>query len=183
MTLKEDVHHLITGLEDANEDTHAATRRPFLIKSLYQISVNPSSVIDLQDLKLNVESLLEAGFTAASAYDIHGKKLASTGHFMPDLESSLSLKNDSSAIIVWDPISSALFLRITASVLNSDRYKIGIIQTEKPLKDLTRGSMLHRSIGRSGEFMLCQPVMNSSIEIDCLLSREGEVKFKESLIK
>ena len=37
---------------------------------------------------------------------------------------------------------------------------------------------MHRSIGKTGEFMLCQPVMNSSIEMDCLLSREGEVKFK-----
>ena len=178
MTLKEDVHHLITGLEDANEDTHAATRRPFLIKSLYQISVNPSSVIDLQDLKLNVESLLEAGFTAASAYDIHGKKLASTGHFIPDLESSFSLKNDSSAIIVWDPISKTLFLRITESVLNSDGHQIGNIKTEKALKDLTRGSISHRSFGRSGEFMLCQPVLNSSIEMDCLLSRENGGGFK-----
>ena len=178
MTLKEDVHHLITGIEDAKEDTHASVSRPFLIKALNQISVNPGSVIDLKNLKLNIDSLLEAGFTAASAYDIHGKELASTGHFIPNLETSFSLTNDTSAIIIWDAISKALFLRITESVLNSDRHKIGSLTTEKNLKDLTRGSMLHRSIGRSGEFMLCQPVMNSSIEIDCLLSREGEVNFK-----
>ena len=143
MTLKEDVHHLITGLEDANEDTHAAIRRPFLIKSLYQISVNPSSVIDLQDLKLNVESLLEAGFTAASAYDIHGKELSSTGHFIQDLKTSFSLKNDGSLILVLDPISSALFLHLTMSVLSPDGHQIGIIKTEKALKDLTRGSIVH----------------------------------------
>ena len=178
MTLKEDVHHLITGLEDAKEDTHASVSRPFLIKALNQISVNPGSVIDLKNLKLNIDSLLEAGFTAVSAYDIHGKELASMGHFMPDLETSFSLKNDSSAIIVWDPISKTLFLRITESVLNSDGHQIGNIKTEKALKDLTRGSISHRSIGKTGEFMLCQPVLNSSIEMDCLLSRENGGGFK-----
>jgi signal transduction histidine kinase len=176
--LEENVHHLITGLEDAKEDTHASVSRPFLIKSLHQISINPGSVIDLQNLKLNIDSLLEAGFTAASAYDIHGKELASTGHFIPNLETSFSLTNDTSAIMVWDPISNALFLRITESVLNSDQHKIGSLTTEKNLKDLIRGSKLHRSIGRTGEFMLCEPVMNSSIEMDCLLIRDSGGEFK-----
>jgi diguanylate cyclase (GGDEF)-like protein len=178
IALQEDAHHLITGLEDAKEDTHASVSRPFLIKALHQISINPGSVIDLQNLKLNIDSLLEAGFTAASAYDIHGKELASTGHFIPNLETSFSLTNDTSAIMVWDPISKALFLRITESVLNSDQHKIGSLTTEKNLKDLIRGSMLHRSIGKTGEFMLCEPVMNSSIEMDCLLIRESGGEFK-----
>ena len=178
VTLRENAHHLISGLEDAKEDTHGAASRPFLIKSFYQISVNPDNVIDLQNLKLNIDSLLEAGFTAASAYDIHGKELSSTGHFIQDLKASFSLKNDDSLTLVLDPISSALFLHLTESVLSLDGHQIGIIKTEKALKDLTRGSILHRSIGKTGEFMLCQPVMNSSIEMDCFLSREGEVKFK-----
>ena len=178
MTLKEDVHNLITGLEDAKEDTHASVSRPFLIKALYQISVNPGSVIDLRNLKLNIDSLSEAGFTAASAYDIHGKELASTGHFIPDSEASFSLTNDTSAIMVWDSKSRSLFLRVTESVLSSDQHKIGSLTTEKSLKDLTRGSILHSSIGRSGEFMLCEPVMKSSIEMDCLLIRESGSEFK-----
>ena len=178
MTLKEDVHHLITGLEDAKEDTHASVSRPFLIKALYQISINPSSVIDLQNLKLNIDSLLEAGFTAASAYDIHGKELASMGHFIPDLEASFSLTNATSAIMMWDSKSKSLFVRVTESVLNSDQHKIGSLTTEKSLKELTRGSILHRSIGKTGEFMLCEPVMNSSIEMDCLLIRESGSEFK-----
>ena len=177
--LQENVHHLITGLEDAKEDTHASVSRPFLIKALYQIRINPSSVIDLQNLKLNVDSLMEAGFTAASVYDIHGKELASTGHFTPNLETSFSLKNDTSAIMVWDPISNALFLRITESVLNSDQHKIGSLTTEKNLKDLVRGSKLHRSIGKTGEFMLCESVMNSSIEMNCLLIRDSGIEFKQ----
>ncbi len=53
IALQENVHHLITGLEDAKEDTHASVSRPFLIKALHQISINPGSVIDLQNLKLN----------------------------------------------------------------------------------------------------------------------------------
>ena len=178
VTLRENAHHLISGLADAKEDTHGAASRPFLIKSLYQISVNPSSVIDLQNLKLNINSLLKAGFTAASAYDIHGKELASTGHFIRDLKPSFSLKNDGSLTLVWDPISKALFLHLTESVRSPDGHEIGIIKTEKVLKDLTRGSILQRSIGRSGEFMLCQPVMNSSTEMDCLLSQESGVKFR-----
>ena len=44
MTLKEGTHHLIDGLENAKEDTHAAVSRPFLIKSLYQIRTNPFNV-------------------------------------------------------------------------------------------------------------------------------------------
>jgi signal transduction histidine kinase len=178
ITLQENVHHLVTGIEDAKEDTHASVSRPFLIKALSQISINPSSVIDLQNLKLNVNSLLEAGFSAASAYDIHGKELASTGHFIPNLETSFSLINDTSAIMVWDPISKALFLRITESVLNSDQHKVGSLTLEKNLKDLIRGSILHRSIGKTGEFMLCEPVMNSSIEMDCLLIRDSGGEFK-----
>ena len=178
MTLKEDVHHLITGIEDAKEDTHASVSRPFLIKALNQISVNPGSVIDLKNLKLNIDSLLEAGFTAASAYDIHGKELASMGHFMPDLETSFSLKNDTSAIIMWDSKSKSLYVRVTESVLNFDQHKVGSLTTEKNLKDLTRGSILHRSIGKTGEFMLCESVMNSSNEMDCLLIRESGSEFK-----
>ena len=178
MTLKEDVHHLITGIEDAKEDTHASVSRPFLIKALNQISVNPGSVIDLKNLKLNIDSLLEAGFTAASVYDIHGKELASTGHFIPNLKTSFSLIHDTSTIMVWDHIGKALFLRTTESVLNSDQHKIGSLTTEKNLKDLVRGSKLHRSVGKTGEFMLCKPVMKSSIEMDCLLIRESGSEFK-----
>jgi signal transduction histidine kinase len=63
-------------------------------------------------------------------------------------------------------------------VLNSDQHKIGSLTTEKNLKDLIRGSKLHRSIGRTGEFMLCEPVMNSSIEMDCLLIRDSGGEFK-----
>jgi signal transduction histidine kinase len=179
ITLQEDAHHLIAGLEDAKEDTHAAASRPFLIKALYQISVAPGSVIDLQNLKLNIDSLLEAGFTAASAYDIHGKELLSTGNFIRDLEPSFSLINDTSITMAWDSKSKSLFVRVTESVLNSDGHQVGSIQTEKNLKDLKRTSTSHRRIGSSGEFMLCQPLKNNSFEMKCLLSRESGIEFKQ----
>jgi signal transduction histidine kinase len=179
MTLQEDAHHLITGLEDAKEDTHATASRPFLIKALYQISLSPGSVIDLQSLKLNIDSLPKAGFSAASAYDIHGKELSSIGHFIQDLAPSFLLANDPSTIMVWDPKSKALYVRVTESVVNSDGHQVGSIKTEKVLEEMTRVSISHRSIGRSGEFMLCEPLENNPLEMKCLLSRDSGIEFKQ----
>jgi hypothetical protein len=123
--------------------------------------MSPGRVIDLQNLQLNIDSLLEAGFTAASAYDIHGKELSRIGHFIQDLEPSFSLTNDPSTIMVWDPKDKALYARVTESVVNSDGHQVGSIKTEKALEEMTRVSVSHRLIGSSGEFMLCESLKNN----------------------
>jgi signal transduction histidine kinase len=155
--------------------------RPFLISALQQLSINPNSPSALQFLKKNIDSLPEAGFSAAAIYDTSHKELLNVGHFVKNLDTSLTLNSaiDNGGALIFDSSNGKLYMRIEEPVLNADGHKIGTLMTERSLRELSRSILELRAIGNSGELMLCEPLASNRLEMMCLLSRSDGLEYKQ----
>lgn len=156
------------------ENTHALTLRPFLIQSIQQLNAHPGNNNALLDLERNVNSLPEAGFSAAIVHNLHGKALSKVGRFSERQAQSIPLNTFQDTHIIWD---KQFILRTTMDILDQDKQRIGAITTEIKLPQLTRRFSEIRSIGNTGEFILCAPPASSKHEMACLISQIDGVKF------
>jgi signal transduction histidine kinase len=181
VTLKGSARILKTEFESAWIASHGAVTRPFLISALQQLSINPNSSSALQFLKKNIDSLPEAGFSAAAIYDTSHKELLNVGHFVKNLDTSLTLNSaiDNGGALIFDSSNGKLYMRIEEPVLNADGHKIGTLMTERSLRELSRSILELRAIGNSGELMLCEPLASNRLEMMCLLSRSDGLEYKQ----
>ena len=179
VVLKGSARVLKAELRSAQIASHGAVTRPFLISALQQLSINPNSSSALQFLKKNIDSLPEAGFSAATIYDTDNKELLNVGHFTKDVSTSLALNSDIGKTLIFNSTDGYLYIRIEEPVLNADGYKIGTLLTERQLHELSRSITELRSVGDSGELMLCEPLATNRLEMKCLLSRSGGLEYKQ----
>jgi signal transduction histidine kinase len=181
VTLTEGIRILSFELANSSMASHGAVTRPFLISALSQLSLDSPNSTALQALKKNIDSLPEAGFSAAVVYDANNKQLLSVGTLVNSTDASLTLNNaiDSGKTLIFNPSDGKLYLRIEEFVLNSTGNRVGLLKTERRLNELTRSIVKMRSIGRSGEFMLCEPLASNRLEMKCLLSRSDGLEFKQ----
>lgn len=162
-------------VEKGVADTHALALRPFLIRSIQELNAEPGDRNAMDDLMRNVNSLPEVGFSAAIVYDRHGKVLAQSGQFSGNQHQALSLNKYAHAFLIWD---EQFVLRTSTDVFDSDKQQIGSIVTETKLPKLTRRFSEIRSIGNTGEFILCAPPVHKTKEIACFVSQIDGIKFK-----
>jgi signal transduction histidine kinase/ActR/RegA family two-component response regulator len=181
VTLTEGIRILSFELENSSIASHGAVTRPFLISALSQLSLDSPNSTALQALKKNIDSLPEAGFSAAVVYDANNNQLFSVGALVNSTDTSLTLNNaaDNGKTLIFNPSERKIYLRIEEFVLNAAGHRIGKLKTERPLNELTRSIIRMTSIGRSGEFMLCEPLANNRLEMRCLLSRDNGIEFKQ----
>ena len=181
VTLEGSALVLKSELESSQITTHGAVTRPFLINALEQLSLDSPRPKALQSLKTNIDSLPEAGFTAATVYDNHNKELLSVGAFIKNTDTSLALNNviDTGRILIFDPSDGKLYLRIEEFVLNANGIRVGMLKTERWLRELSHSINELRSIGSSGELMLCEPLATNGLEMRCLLSRSDGLEYKQ----
>ncbi len=162
-------------IEKGVADTHALALRPFIIQSMQELNAQPDNNNALHDLARNVNSLTQAGFSAAIVYDIRGNTLSQVGHFSEKQSQSLPLNKYNNTSLVWD---GQFILRTSKEVFDEDMRRIGSIMTEIMLPQLTRRFSEIRSIGETGEFILCSPPTQSKQEMACLISQIDGVKFR-----
>ncbi|WP_394808114.1 ATP-binding protein [Nitrosomonas sp.] len=156
-------------------DTRALALRPFLIQSMQELNTQPDNDNALNDLTRNVNSLTQAGFSAAVVYDMNGNLLSQVGRFSENQAQSISVNKYSHTAIIWD---EQFILRTSIDVLDEERRRIGSITTEIILPQLTRRFGEIRSIGKTGEFILCAPPEEDKREMACLISQTDGVKFR-----
>ncbi len=162
-------------IEKGVADTRALTLRPFIIQSMKQLNAQPDNANALHDLVRNVNSLTQVGFSAAVIYDIHGNALSQVGRFSENQSQSLPLNKYTNTALVWD---GQFILRTHKEVLDEDMRRIGSITTEITLPQLTRRFSEIRSIGETGEFILCAPPPPGKQDMPCLISQIDGIKFK-----
>ncbi|WP_297324912.1 ATP-binding protein [Nitrosomonas sp.] len=167
--------HIESQIEKGIEDTRALALRPFIIQSMQELNAQPDNNNALHDLARNVNSLTQAGFSAAVVYDIRGNALSQVGQFSEKQSQSLPLNKYHNTSLVWD---GQFILRTNKEVLDADMRRIGSIMTEITLPQLTRRFSEIRSIGETGEFILCAPPVQGQQEMACLISQIDGVKFK-----
>ncbi|SDX28206.1 sensor histidine kinase [Nitrosomonas oligotropha] len=166
---------LESQIEKALADARALSLRPFIVQSMQQLAVEPGNLNALHDLMRNVNSLPEAGFSAAIVRDIRGKTLSQVGELSKNKE-ALRLNKDT--LLMWD---KQFFLHTTNDVLDQDKQRIGSITTQVKLPQLTSRFIGLRSIGETGEFVLCAKPEEGKYEMACLISQINGVQFKHLL--
>ncbi|MDV6341404.1 ATP-binding protein [Nitrosomonas sp. Is35] len=166
---------LESQIEKGLADARALSLRPFIVQSMQQLTAEPGNLNALHDLMRNVNSLPEAGFSAAIVRDIRGKTLSQVGEFSKSKE-ALRLNKDT--FLIWD---KQLFLHTTNDVLDQDKQRIGSITTQVKLPQLTSRFIGIRSIGETGEFVLCAKPEEGKHEMACLISQINGVQFKHLL--
>ena len=166
---------LESQIEKALADARALSLRPFIVQSMQQLAVEPGNLNALHDLMRNVNSLPEAGFSAAIVRDIRGKTLSQVGELSKSKE-ALRLNKDT--LLMWD---KQFFLHTTNDVLDQDKQRIGSITTQIKLPQLTSRFIGLRSIGETGEFVLCAKPEEGKYEMACLISQINGVQFKHLL--
>lgn len=166
---------LESQIEKALADARALSLRPFIVQSMQQLAVEPGNLNALHDLMRNVNSLPEAGFSAAIVRDIRGKTLSQVGELSKSKE-ALRLNKDT--LLMWD---KQFFLHTTNDVLDQDKQRIGSITTQVKLPQLTSRFIGLRSIGETGEFVLCAKPEEGKYEMACLISQINGVQFKHLL--
>ncbi len=165
-----------TQIEKGLEDTRALALRPFIIQSMRELNAQPGNDNALSDLVRNVNSLPQAGFSAAIVYDMRGNALSQVGRFSASQSQSLPLNKYPNTSLVWD--GQSIILRTSKEMVDEDMRRIGSIMTEITLPQLTRRFSEIRSIGETGEFILCAPPQQGKQEMACLISQIDGVKFK-----
>ena len=165
-----------TQIEEALASTRAVTTRPFLIRALKKINAQPSNTSAMYDIKRNIDSLPLAGFMAAAVYDIRGKELTQVGHFSGDQVPLLPLRVRQDSFLVWH--EGQFVLRDSVDILDQDGRRIGSITVERHLLQLTRSFREIRTIGKTGEFLLCKPLEVGGEEIACFISQASGMMFK-----
>ena len=83
-------------------DTRALALRPFLIQSMQELNTQPDNDNALNDLTRNVNSLTQAGFSAAAVYDLNGNLLSQAGRFSENQAQSIPVNKHSDTSIIWD---------------------------------------------------------------------------------
>ena len=71
-------------------------------------------------------------------------------------------------------------MRNSVQILNEENKPIGRITTEEPMPDLTRIFKDAHLIGNTGDFLLCAPVKENNLEMDCFLRSFDGHQFKHS---
>lgn len=166
---------LESQIEKALADARALSLRPFIVQSMQQLTTEPGNLNALHDLMRNVNSLPDAGFSAAIVRDIQGKTLSQVGELSKSKE-ALRLNKDT--LLMWD---KQFFLHTTNDVLDQDKQRIGSITTQVKLPQLTSRFIGLRSIGETGEFVLCAKPEEGKYEMACLISQINGVQFKHLL--
>jgi len=166
---------LESQIEKGLADARALSLRPFIVQSMQQLAVEPGNLSALHDLMRNVNSLPEAGFSAAIVRDMRGKTLSQVGELSKSKE-ALRLNKDT--LLMWD---KQFFLHTTNDVLDQDKQRIGSITTQVKLPQLTSRFIGLRSIGETGEFVLCAKPEEGKYEMACLISQINGVQFKHLL--
>jgi len=172
VALQGKAHLLESQIEKGLADTRALSLRPFIVQSMQQLSTEPDNHNALHDLVRNVNSLPEAGFSAAVVHDKQGKTLSQVGQFS---NSKKVLRLNKDTLLIWD---EELILHTSNDVLDQDKHRIGSITTQVKLPQVTRRFRGIRSIGETGEFILCAKPEKGKHEMACLISQIDGVKFK-----
>ncbi|UJP04881.1 MAG: ATP-binding protein [Nitrosomonas sp.] len=166
---------LETQIESGLADTHALALRPFIVQAMKELNVQPDNRVALNDLKRNVDSFPQIGFTAVAIYDISGNPLSQVGNFSEKKAQSLLLSKYDSTYLIWD---TRFILHTSTKVFDQDMRYIGSIQAEMALPQLTRSFTDVRSIGETAEFVLCSFLGGDGQEMACIISQVDNVRYK-----
>jgi len=148
-----------------------------LIHSLEKIHSGKSGDTDIPELSKAAEKIINTRLSGIRIYDGKDNLVAdagvSSGHSSPGIK--LDTEPGIQTALIWQ---DQFFVRNTQQILNGNHQYIGRIVTEERIPDLTRIFTEAVLIGKTGDFLLCAPVKDSNLDMDCFLRAADGNQFK-----
>ncbi|OQW40896.1 MAG: diguanylate cyclase [Proteobacteria bacterium SG_bin4] len=176
-TLENTVKLIENQITHSVANTRAISTRIFLTQSLEKIYSDESKSEGIAGLRESAEKILTTHFSSISIYDANDNLMITDGNVAQraTLPVELNAHPDVHTLLFWN---QGFVLQNSIRLFNQDRQLIGRITTEEPLPDLTRIFTEAPLIGETGDFLLCAPVANNRLEMDCFFRAFDGNQFK-----
>ncbi len=159
----------------SNTRTIAATTG--LIHKLEKIHTGESKETSTPELLKAAENRVNNRLSGIRIYDASDNLVVGTGinsdHSNPGIE--LKTEPGIHAALIWE---EQFLIRNILPILNDNNQYIGRIITEEHIPDLTRIFTEAVLIGKTGDFLLCAPVKDNNLVMDCFLRTADGNQFK-----
>ena len=158
-------------------NTKTLNTRIFLIQSLEKIYVDELNDEGIAGLIKSVDKILTRPFIGIKIHDAEGNLILNSGisSTSPNLAVELDTGSDIHTVLLWD---EQFIIRNSIQLLDEKNNPIGRITTEESMPDLTRIFKEATLIGKTGDFLLCAPVKENDLEMDCFLRGFNGNQFK-----
>jgi len=164
-------------ISHAISNTQAISTKTTLIQSLEKIHTGKSGDTDIPELSKAAEKIVNTRFSGIRIYDDKDNIVGDTGinsnHSSPGIK--LNIEPGIQTALIWQ---DQFIIRNTLQILNGNHQYIGRIVTEERMPVLTRIFTEAELIGKTGNFLLCAPVKDSSLDMDCFLRATDGNQFK-----
>lgn len=158
-------------------NTKAISARTFLIQGLEKTNAEDSKEEGIGELIQLSEEILRTHFSGISIYTPDGSLIISSGHHSDRAALIVELDTgpDIHTTLLWN---GQFILRNSIPIVNNENKPMGRITTEEPIFALTRIFTEASLIGSTGDFLLCAPVKENVLEMDCFLRGFDGNQFK-----
>ena len=102
VALQSNARFFNSEMNQALTSARLATTRLHAIQTLQLLESEPNNFKGPAELQRIAQSFLQIGFTGFSFYDLRGRQVASAGHFSQTRGSSVVLKTEDRARLLWD---------------------------------------------------------------------------------
>jgi diguanylate cyclase (GGDEF)-like protein/PAS domain S-box-containing protein len=164
-------------ISHALSNTQAISTKTTLIQSLEKIHTGKSGDTDIPELSKAAEKIVNTSFSGIRIYDdkdnIVGDAGINSNHSSPGIK--LNTEPGIQTALIWQ---DQFIIRNALQILNGNHQYIGRIVTEERMPDLTRIFTEAELIGKTGDFLLCAPVKDSSLDMDCFSRATDGNQFK-----
>ncbi len=177
VALENKVKLIENQITNSVSNTKALSTRIFLTQSLEKIYVDDFNDEGIAGLIKSVDKILTTHFIGIKIHDVQGNLILSSGtdSINPYLAVELNTDPDIRTDLLWD---GQFIVRNSIQLEDENNKPIGRIITEESMPDLTRIFKEAALIGKTGDFLLCAPVKESDLEMDCFLRGFDGNQFK-----
>ena len=166
-------------IADSLANTHALTTRTYLMQSMEHYLSEKTRDEGYEGIAKTAEKILTTHFSAIRIYDRDGLLILSAGHHANDDASKIMLDTPPEIVtfLLWD---NQFILRNTVQLMSESGALVARITTEAPMEGLTEIYRAASFVGKSGEFLLCTPVAETSLEAQCFMQNGDQgARFKQ----
>lgn len=168
VALRDKVHLLEYQIQQGVTDTQEMAAYLLQTQDLELLKLPTHRQDGLVEIEQTANKLLQNNFSGIIVYDNNRNEAVKVGKSSKNSALTLNLKSDPGIYIflLWD---DQFILRIFMNITNQAGQYIGSVLTELYLPALTDTFARASLIGKTGDFMLCVPVIASNLEMDCFL--------------
>ncbi|MBS0425155.1 MAG: EAL domain-containing protein [Proteobacteria bacterium] len=161
----------------AISNARAISANTALIHGLEKVYAGQSEDAGIPELLKAADQIVKTRLSGIRIYDDRDNLIVDAGinfsHSSPGIQ--LDTESGIQTALMWQ---DQLFVRNTLHIQNSGNQNIGRIITEERMPDLTRIFTEAVLIGKTSDFLLCAPVKDNSLDMDCFLRTADGDQFK-----